>query len=148
MYITLALPEPESEPEPVLDALTDVAEAEPLVAEADPLVADAEPLVVDAELDPVADDEDAIEAGQRSTRIWEQQPKESSFLTDGLACCGAGAREGAHRSVRIATAKLGDLSLDLSCIGTADSVQVGWVWFGAISRISIGISGTDRYPLT
>lgn len=80
MYITLALPEPESEPEPVLDALTDVAEAEPLVAEADPLVADAEPLVVDAELDPVADDEDAIEAGQRSTRIWEQQPKESSYL--------------------------------------------------------------------
>jgi len=58
------------------------------------------------------------------------------FLTDGLACCGAGAGERAHRSIRVATAELGDLSLNLPCIGAADGVEVGWVRFSATSRVN------------
>lgn len=68
------------------------------------------------------------------------------FLTNSLASRGASARKRTHRSIRVATAELRDLILDLPCIGAADGIEVGWVRFGAVSKVSsgIGFNGGNR----
>lgn len=150
----MALPDPE--PEPELAALVTVAEdeppeadAEPPEADAEPLEADAESLVAEAELDPLVEAEDTIEAwatvskGAGRTTINEQ-----GLLTDGLACCGAGARERTHRSIRVATAELGYLSLNLPGIGAANGVKIGGVRFSTNSRVSRCISPACGHPPT
>ena len=72
-------------------------------ADAGVVVAELEPLVAEAELDPVEDVEEAIEAKQCQHLLERVVMVMPLFLTDGLSCCGAGARKGAHSSVGVAT---------------------------------------------